>query len=109
MKTMTLEEFQKEIKAQGTKRIEDVKFRCPSCGTDQCAQDLIDAGAGSDIDEVEPYLAFSCVGRWSSEMGCNWTLGGLFQIHSLEVITPDGKHHPRFELTHNVEKTETQE
>ena len=24
------------------------------------------------------------------------TLGGLFKIHELEVVTPDGEHHPRF-------------
>lgn len=27
---------------------------------------------------------------------CNWTLGGLFRLHELEVITPDGKAHPTF-------------
>lgn len=97
MKTMTVEEFWSALKAQEKKRIEDVTFKCPRCGTLQCAQDLIDAGAGSDIDEVEKYLAFSCVGRWSDSKGCDWTLGGLFQIHTLEVVTPDGKHHPRFE------------
>jgi hypothetical protein len=29
---------------------------------------------------------------------CNWTLGGLFRTHTLEVVTPDGKKHPRFEV-----------
>ena len=29
---------------------------------------------------------------------CNWTLGGLFALHKLEVVTPDGEKHPRFEL-----------
>ena len=97
MKTMTLEEFQKALKSQGRDRIEEVTFRCPNCKTLQSAQDLVDAGAGKSMSEVEDYLAFSCVGRWSKEKGCDWTLGGLFQMHELEVITPDGKHHPRFE------------
>ena len=96
METMTLEEFKTAIKSQGKKRIEDVTFRCPSCKTLQSAQDLIDAGAGKTMDDVEKYLAFSCVGRWDKNKGCDWTLGGLFQIHELEVVTPDGKHHPRF-------------
>lgn len=96
MKTMTLKEFFAAMEAQGAKRIEDVTFRCPRCKTLQSAQDLIDAGAGKSIDEVEKYLGFSCVGRWDDKKGCDWTLGGLFCIHELEVVTPDGEHHPRF-------------
>ena len=92
---MTLETFQKAVKAQGVPILQ-VQFRCPRCGTLQCAQDLIDAGAGSNLDDVEKYLAYSCVGRFDSEKGCDWTLGGLLRIHELEVITPDGEHHPRF-------------
>lgn len=94
---MTVEEFHAALKAQGTDRIEDVTFHCPRCKTLQSAQDLIDAGAGENMDAVEKYVAFSCVGRWSEEKGCDWTLGGLFGIHKLEVVTPDGEHHPRFE------------
>lgn len=94
---MTLEEFHTAIQTQGPERIEDVTFRCPKCRTLQSAQDLIDAGAGKNLVEVERYLGFSCVGRWDENKGCDWTLGGLFRIHKLEVITPDGEHHPRFE------------
>lgn len=99
MKTMTLDEFHNAMKNQGKKRIEDVTFRCPHCRTLQSGQDLIDAGAGKTMDEIEKYLAFSCVGRFTKEKGCDWTLGGLFKIHELEVITPDGKRHSRFEPT----------
>jgi hypothetical protein len=106
---MNLDEFQSALRAQGVP-IEDCAFRCPMCGTVQSANDLIRAGAGKNLDEVEKFLAFSCVGRfthlkdpppkkdWGSQVGCNWTLGGLFQFHTLEVVTPDGKKHPRFEL-----------
>lgn len=97
MKTVSIDEFQAALKAQGKARIEDVTFKCPRCGTLQCAQDLIDAGAGKNMDEVEKYLAFSCVGRFDSDKGCDWTLGGLFKIHTYEVVGADGKHHPRFE------------
>ena len=65
------------------------------------------------MDEVEKYLGFSCFGRWThqkpppkekgTQHGCNWTLGGLFQCHDLEVVTPDGKKHPRFELATQAE------
>jgi len=97
MITMTLDEYQDAILQQRQGRIEDVTFQCPRCETLQSAQDLIDAGAGKSLDEVEGFLAFSCVGRWDKSRGCDWTLGGLFQIHRLEVVTPDGRHHPRFE------------
>lgn len=98
MKQVSLEEYQAEIKAQGKDRIEDVEFICPRCETKQCAQDLINAGAGTSFDDVEKYLGFSCVGRFTKDKGCDWTLGGLFRIHKLEVITPDGEAHPRFEV-----------
>jgi hypothetical protein len=83
-------------------------FKCPLCGTVQSAYDLIKAGAGKDFAEVEGYLGFSCVGRWThkkapprkkgKQVGCNWTLGGLFRCHKLEVVTEDGVGHPRFEI-----------
>lgn len=98
MKTVTLEEFRAKLREQGGNPLQ-WKVICPSCGTEQCAQDLIDANAGDTLDEVRAYIGFSCIGRFSEEKGCDWTLGGLFQIHKLEVETPDGKLHPHFELT----------
>ena len=107
MKTLTLEQFHAECKAQGVKSHENIAGICPMCGTVQSARDLIAAGAGADFDAVEKYLGFSCVGRFVGAGSprkkpdgkpCNWTLGGLFALHKLEVVTPDGKHHPRFEL-----------
>lgn len=106
MQTMTLDEYKAAVKAQGVPH-EHIAMVCPMCGTIQSAADLIAAGAGSDFDEVEKYLAFSCVGRWTGAGSprktpdgepCNWTLGGLFSLHKLEVVTPDGEKHPRFEL-----------
>lgn len=111
MQTMTLDEFQAALRAQGVPS-EHLAVICPICHTVQSATDLIRAGAGSSMDEVERYLGFSCVGRWTdagafhaakrrrepAKPGCDWTLGGFFHLHRLEVITPDGGHHPRFEL-----------
>lgn len=115
MRTITLDEFHAELKAQGVNGIESCAFICPVCKTIQSGADLIIAGAGKTFDEVEKFLAFSCVGRFTRAgpykpgmppgRGCNWTLGGLFQCHTLEVITPDGTKHPRFELaTHEEAK-----
>lgn len=106
MQTMTLDEYKAAVKAQGVPH-EHIAMKCPMCGVIQSGADLIKAGAGADFDEVEKYLAFSCVGRWTGAgsprkapdgQPCNWTLGGLFSLHKLEVVTPDGEKHPRFEL-----------
>ncbi len=106
MRTMTLKEFLDALRAQSVPK-EHLALKCPICGTIQNATDLIKAGAGKDYSEVEDYLGFSCVGRWTNAgpykksnppgRGCDWTLGGLFHLHQLEVVTEDGEHHPRFE------------
>ena len=95
MKTVKLHEFHEILKEQGVP-MEEVTFQCPRCKTLQSANDLIAAGAGKNLNEVEKYLAFSCVGRFDKDKGCDWTLGGFFQMHELEVITTDGERHPRF-------------
>ncbi|MEB2478227.1 VVA0879 family protein [Citrobacter freundii] len=102
---LTVEEFRAEIKAQGVDKL-DYAFICPACNTVQSARWLIAVGAGEDFDSVQGQLGFSCVGRHTGAggdkreegKGCNWTCGGLFQIHKLTVITPDGKKHPHFEV-----------
>ena len=105
-RTISLDAFKAELKAQGLPR-EHLTFICPACGTLQSAADLIAAGAGKTFEDVESFLGFSCVGRWTDAgppkrgtppgAGCNWTLGGQLQIHDLTVVTPDGGRHPRFE------------
>jgi hypothetical protein len=82
--------------AEGTRRFgEDKsqwKFKCAHCGHIQRAQDFKEI-------EMDPsgYVYFSCIGRWKQDVGCDWTLGGLFQIHTLEVLQ-DGKVTPVFEF-----------
>jgi len=107
MQTMTIPEFHAALKAQGVNDRADLAFICPMCGTIQSARDLIAAGAGTDFESVEPSLGFACVGRFTNAGSprkspdgkpCNWTLGGLFQTHKLEVIDSDGTKHPRFEI-----------
>lgn len=106
MKTMTHDEFRSAIRAQA-ETPQQVVFKCPRCETLQSGEDLIAAGAG-DWETVRVRVGFSCIGRFTGKgspskeigkgHGCNWTLGGLFQMHQLEVITPDGERHPMFEL-----------
>jgi hypothetical protein len=98
---ITVEELHAELKAQGVSAREHFAFRCVACGTVQSAKSLIRAGAGTTFEEVEKYLGFSCFGRWTNAgprkkntppgRGCDWTLGGLFTIHKLEILTPEGK------------------
>lgn len=106
MERLTLDQFIEACKVQAPSS-DLIVFRCPMCKTLQTARDLIAAGAGKTFDEVERYLAFSCVGRFTGAPSprtnpdgkpCNWTLGGLFTLHQLEIETPDGKKHPRFAL-----------
>lgn len=103
---MSLDDFHAACKEQAA-RPEEIVFVCPMCKQPQSALALIEAGAGKSFDEVEKYLGFSCVGRWTGAKSprkkpdgnpCNWTLGGLFSCHEFEVVTPDGKSHPRFRL-----------
>lgn len=104
MEQMTLEQYQDALKEQGVPH-QHMAFVCPMCGTVQSAHDLISAGAGNSFDDVEKYIGFSCIGRWTGASSprkkpdgnpCNWTLGGLFSCHKIEVIV-DGEKYPRFQ------------
>jgi len=94
--TLSVEEFHSVLQEQDVDDRKDLEFVCPQCGTVQSAQDLIDAGAGDSYEDVSGSVAFSCVGRWDEEKGCDWTLGGLLQIHELVVVDEEGNEHPRF-------------
>ena len=108
MERITVDELYSRFKAQGVSDRKDIAFKCPICATVQSMRSLIKAGAGETEDEVEKFVGFSCVGRFSNAgphkpgtkpgKGCDWTLGGVFRVHTLEVETPDGKVHPRFEI-----------
>ena len=106
MKTMTVPEFHAEMRAQRVVR-SHVALVCPMCKTVQSLASLTRAmGPSSESDEVERYIGFSCIGRFTGAgphrrgsppgRGCDWTLGGLFRIHELEVVGDDGKHHMSF-------------
>ncbi|WP_313350256.1 VVA0879 family protein [Paracoccus sp. (in: a-proteobacteria)] len=107
MQTLTIPEYHSALKDQGVPDRADFAMICPMCGTVQSARDLIAAGAGIDFEGVEMFLGFSCVGRWNGAGSprskpdgkpCDWTLGGLLNLHKLEVIDAEGKKHPRFEV-----------
>lgn len=64
------------------------KFRCVSCGNVQSHESV--KARNPEVRETERWIYFACEGRHTPGVGCNWTLGGLFRIHKLEVV--DGDH-----------------
>lgn len=93
---MTLAEYKGEGERLFGNDVAKWKYRCARCGEVQTLQDFIDAGLTER--EAWKYIAFSCIGRFVEGRGCDWTLGGLFQIHTLEVIDEEAKIHRRFEF-----------
>jgi hypothetical protein len=96
VKQISLAEWRAEGEELFGKDMNKWKFKCVQCGHVQTLQDFIDHG----IDEKEAVTLFfySCLGRWKKDVGCDWTLGGLFQIHKLVVISEYGKPVPVFEF-----------
>ena len=105
MKQMSLKEFQAKC-SEHWPSIMDVEFICPACETIQTGHDLVEAGAGKDYDEVNGLLGFSCIGRFNNKAkGCDWTLGGLLQLHTLE-LTDGHDTRPCFEINFPTKSNE---
>lgn len=100
IKTIKLEAFKKLATERFGEDTKKWKFVCPNCQAAQSAEDLV--AAGVDKTEVQKYVGFSCIGRFTEDQGCNWTLGGLFQIHEIEIETEDGQLHRHFDLAEVV-------
>lgn len=112
---ITIEQLHARFKAQGVSKREHIAFKCVTCGTVQSMASLIKAGCPAD--RAENQIGFSCEGRWSNagpwpshagkaserskrteKRGCDWTLGGFFRVHKLEVVDENGKPRPSFEV-----------
>lgn len=104
---LKVDELHAQMKAQGVSAREHISFVCVVCSTVQSMALLRRFGC----TDPEHVIGFSCVGRYSgagpfrkgkkpdpARPGCDWTLGGLFRLHKLEIETPDSKRHPSFEL-----------
>lgn len=115
MKTISQDEFLKEAVRRFGPKVRDWKFVCPACGTIQSVGQLDEAivASGGDKEDINGSIGFCCIGRFTGQgdkgisakhrgqkwdKGCNWCLGGLLRIHTLEVVMPDGHHRPTFEL-----------
>lgn len=86
------DDWVKELTSRFGKNPKKWAFECPSCKNVQTIQDFIDFG----IEEPETKVFMSCIGRWVKGKACDWTLGGLLQIHKTTVIK-EGQAVPVFE------------
>lgn len=115
MTRMPVEEWKAEGRRRFGPKARFWKFVCPACGTVQSGENFVATGKFSfeKPDALLSVLGYSCIGRFTGkddegiaakgrgekwDKGCNWTLGGLFQIHTLEVIDENGKCVPHFEF-----------
>jgi hypothetical protein len=108
VEVITLAELALRMTAQEVPT-EHTAFVCPCCGTVQSQTSLLRAGAKPG-NEADSALGFSCVGRFSKAgewngkdperrkvPGCNWSLGGFLQIHTL-AVSMEGRARPAFQL-----------
>jgi hypothetical protein len=103
IRTITAAEFGAELQAQNVPR-DHYAVKCPVCGTVQSLTSFYVAGLSPEMAEKQ--IAYSCIGRQTKAgphkkeaapgKGCDWTLGGLFQFHTLLVLAGE-KTLPTFE------------
>ncbi|HKY40722.1 MAG TPA: VVA0879 family protein [Polyangiaceae bacterium] len=65
------------------------RFKCPRCGHEQSHNEA--TARKPDLGDTSNWIYFACEGRRNPVVGCDWTLGGLFQIHTLEVVEDSGR------------------
>jgi len=68
------------------------KFRCVQCGNVQSHESVTERNP--EIRNTSNWIFFSCEGRKTEGVGCDWTLGGLFKIHRLEVFDDQKSENP---------------
>lgn len=83
---ITMTQFLARLQAQGVPT-EHYAFKCVHCGHVQSAASLAKYLPPADALDAA-YSA--CEGRFNKGVGCDWSLGGLFQIHKLEVLSDEG-------------------
>lgn len=67
---------------------DDVKmwqFVCPVCNTHQSAHGFMELTT-IPKSKIINYLGFSCIGRYTDKMGCDYTCGGLLPLYR-KIVT----------------------
>ena len=59
------------------------RFRCVACGNIQSHESVTERNPR--IGDTSRWIYYACEGRHTDGVGCDWTLGGLFKVHKLEV------------------------
>lgn len=97
-RTLTHEEWLARGEELYGPRGRDWKFRCVACGHVQSAVAVVARNPAIELLSTRDWIYFSCEGRRTASVGCDWTLGGLFTLHSLEVVDDGGVRRPAFEF-----------
>lgn len=95
MKTYSYDDWIAEAKRRFGDDVKRWRVVCPSCKTEQSVQDFLDVGVPAPA--FGGSVGYSCIGRFVEGKGCDWTLGGLFKIHEVEVER-DGERTPVFDF-----------
>lgn len=80
MRVLKFGDWMNELKEKFGNDSAQWKFKCPSCGHIQCGADF------EAIGQDRGNASFNCIGRHKKGVGCDWSLGGLLQIHSTVVV-----------------------
>ena len=94
MKVLTLDEWSANAASIFGPKIQNWRFVCPNCKQSQSLREFED----HKIQGAKDMFFFSCIGRFVKDRGCDWSLGGLLQIHETEVVSEDGKNIPVMEF-----------
>lgn len=112
MKNYTFIEWEKEATKRFGNDFKEWKLKCVSCGHVQSITSILKNNPKLEKKDVVDWFFMSCEGRVNgkgidafkiqkgddfSKDGCNWTLGGLFEIHEVEV-TRNGVMFPIFDF-----------
>lgn len=90
MKTLTVDEFEKQGKKLFKKDRNKWRFRCFSCGNVQTPGDFEKLGLNPSMASI------SCIGRFDKTRGCAWTLVGNYGCNQKEIVDDEGNVTPVF-------------
>lgn len=101
MRRLSYEDWIKKAKELFGKDSYNWRFKCASCGHIQSINSMLEHNPLLKAKDFENSIYFNCEGRTNEGYGCDWSLGGLFHVHKLEVEF-NGKNVPVFEFDNDM-------